>query len=90
MRYFDHRKPVPATGEGKRAKERERFETPTRGDNGKVVERVVSASGDFTIFLWDPSHGGKKPLDRMLGNQKQVNLVCLSRSNSETFPANYP
>lgn len=79
--FFDHLKEVPETEEGKRAKARERFEKAARVD-GKIVERVVSASDDFTMFLWDPIHGGKKPLARMLGHQKQVNHVCFSPDGS--------
>lgn len=75
--YFDHTKNVPDTEEGKRAKAKERFEKAAM-QGGKLVERVVSASDDFTMFLWDPIHGGKKPLARMLGHQKQVNHVTFS------------
>lgn len=78
--YFDHNpKDIPPTEEGKRKKARERFEKAARQQGGKLVERVVSASDDFTMFLWDPVHdGGKKPLARMLGHQKQVNHVTFS------------
>ncbi|PSR80228.1 WD repeat-containing protein [Coniella lustricola] len=80
--FFDHTRDIPATEEGKRAKAKERFEKAATQD-GKVVERLVSASDDFTMFLWDPMNttaggGGKKPLARMLGHQKQVNHVCFS------------
>lgn len=80
--YFDHTGVVPDTEEGKRAKALERFEKAARVGGGKVVERVVSASDDFTMFLWDPVHGGKKPVARMLGHQKQVNHVCFSPDGS--------
>lgn len=79
--YFDHTGAVPGTEEEKRAKARERFEKAA-GVGGKVAERVVSASDDFTMFLWDPVDGGKKPLARMLGHQKQVNHVCFSPDGS--------
>lgn len=75
--YFDHTKDVPATEEGKRAKARARFEGAARV-GGRIGERVVSASDDFTIYLWDPINEGKKPLARLLGHQKQVNHVCFS------------
>lgn len=75
--YFDHTKDVPATEEGKRAKARARFEGAARV-GGKICERVVSASDDFTIYLWDPVNEGKKPVARLLGHQKQVNHVCFS------------
>lgn len=75
--YFDHTKDVPDTEEGKRKKAKERLEKAA-SSGGKIVERVVSASDDFTMFLWDPVNGGKKPLARMLGHQKQVNHVVFS------------
>lgn len=75
--FFDHTRNVPETVEGKREKARERFEkAATVG--GKVVERLVSASDDFTMYLWDPVNEGKKPVARMLGHQKQVNHVTFS------------
>lgn len=73
--YFDHT-PVPATDEEKRAKAKERFEAACKME-GRVAERVVSASDDFTIYLWDPSQG-TKPVARLLGHQKQVNHVLFS------------
>lgn len=73
--YFDHT-PIPDTEEGKRAKAKERFEKAARIE-GKVSERLVSASDDFTIYLWDPSKG-TKPVARLLGHQKQVNHVTFS------------
>lgn len=79
--YFDHTRDVPGDDEGKRRKAKERFEKAA-GQGGKVVERVVSASDDFTMFLWDPVNAGKKPVARMLGHQKQVNHVCFSPDGS--------
>ncbi|KAK7696999.1 ribosome assembly [Diaporthe eres] len=78
--YFDHTRDVPDTEEGKRAKAKERFEkaATAQGGGGKIVEKVISASDDFTMFLWDPVNEGKKPLARMLGHQKQVNHVTFS------------
>lgn len=73
--YFDHT-PVPETEEGKRQKAKERFEKAVKVQ-GKTSERIVSASDDFTMYLWDPSQG-TKPVARMLGHQKQVNHVTFS------------
>lgn len=73
--FFDHT-PVPDSEEGKRAKAKERFEKACKID-GRVAERVVSASDDFTMYLWDPSQG-TKPVARLLGHQKQVNHVVFS------------
>ena len=45
---------------------------------GKVVERLVTASDDNTMALWDPSKGSSKPITRMTGHQKQVTHVAFS------------
>lgn len=73
--YFDHT-PIPDTDEGKRTKAKERFEKAIRIE-GKLAERVISASDDFTMYLWNPSKG-IKPVARLLGHQKQVNHVTFS------------
>ncbi|TPX18338.1 uncharacterized protein E0L32_011749 [Thyridium curvatum] len=75
--YHDHTKKVPETDEEKRAKAKERFEKAATMA-GKISERVVSASDDFTIYLWDPSNKGTKPVARLHGHQKQVNHVSFS------------
>ncbi|KAM3506645.1 hypothetical protein MY10362_002234 [Beauveria mimosiformis] len=77
--YFDHT-PTPTTEQEKRAKAKERFEKAAK-IQGKVAERLVSASDDFTMYLWDPSQG-TKPVARMLGHQKQVNHVTFSPDGS--------
>ncbi|XP_076069469.1 notchless protein homolog 1 [Oratosquilla oratoria] len=41
------------------------------------VERLVSGSDDFTLFLWEPSRD-KKPIERMTGHQQLVNDVKFS------------
>lgn len=74
--YFDHTSDVPQSQEGKIAKAKERFEKAAT-TNGEIVERLVTASDDFTIYLWQPSTG-TKPLARLLGHQKQVNHVTFS------------
>ena len=73
--FFDHT-PIPGTEEEKRAKAKERFEKAAKLQ-GKVAERLVSASDDFTMYLWDPAQG-TKPVARLLGHQKQVNHVTFS------------
>ncbi|RKP38942.1 WD40-repeat-containing domain protein [Dimargaris cristalligena] len=44
---------------------------------GNQPERLVSASDDFTMFLWDPLND-KKPIARLNGHQKIVNHVNFS------------
>ena len=74
--YHDHTGTVPTTDTGKLDKARERFEKAAT-INGETVERLVSASDDFTIYLWTPSTS-LKPVARLLGHQKQVNHVTFS------------
>ncbi|KAK0748415.1 WD40-repeat-containing domain protein [Apiosordaria backusii] len=75
--YLDHTKEIPETEEAKRAKAKERFEKAVR-INGKVAERFVSASDDFTMYLWDPTNNGNKPVARLLGHQNKVNQCSFS------------
>lgn len=84
--YFDHT-PVPDSDEGKRAKAKERFERACKIE-GRVAERVVSASDDFTMYLWDPSQG-TKPVARLLGHQKQVNHVVFSPDGTKIASAGW-
>jgi len=55
---------------------RKRYEAALREQGG--VERLVSCSDDFTIFLWSPSKDQKKPLARLTGHQAIVNHVAFS------------
>ncbi|KKA28409.1 hypothetical protein TD95_000235 [Thielaviopsis punctulata] len=73
--FYDHT-PTPTTAGERREKAKERFERAARF-RGKITERLVSASDDFTMYLWDPAQG-TKPVARMLGHQKQVNHVTFS------------
>ncbi|KAI0600267.1 WD40 repeat-like protein [Biscogniauxia sp. FL1348] len=75
--YYDHTKNIPESMGEKRAKAKERFEKAAR-QRGKIVERIISASDDCTMYLWDPESQGSKPVARLLGHQKQVNHVSFS------------
>ncbi|CUM67233.1 uncharacterized protein PRCAT00004926001 [Priceomyces carsonii] len=44
---------------------------------GQVSERLVTASDDFTMYLWEPLKSSK-PVCRMTGHQKLVNHVLFS------------
>lgn len=74
--YHDHTGQVPPTDAGKIEKAKSRFEKAATINN-EIVERLVSASDDFTIYLWQPSTSSK-PTARLLGHQKQVNHVTFS------------
>jgi ribosome assembly protein 4 len=74
--YFDHTGKAPETPEAKIKKSKERFDkAATIG--GEIVERLVTASDDFTMYLWEPQKS-TKPISRMVGHQKQVNHVSFS------------
>ncbi|KAH8803105.1 quinon protein alcohol dehydrogenase-like superfamily [Xylogone sp. PMI_703] len=74
--YHDHTGKIPASAEEKVAKAKDLF-LKAATIQGEVVERLVSASDDFTMYLWEPSKG-TKPITRMLGHQKLVNHVTFS------------
>lgn len=44
---------------------------------GSINERMVTASDDFTMYLWEPLKSSK-PICRMTGHQKLVNHVSFS------------
>ena len=79
--FHDHtgKKGVPESESEKRSKALQRFETAAlvNAPGGKPIERLVSASDDCTIYLWNPSDS-TKPIARLLGHQKQVNHVVFS------------
>ncbi|RMD44349.1 hypothetical protein DV735_g812, partial [Chaetothyriales sp. CBS 134920] len=81
--YHDHTGRVPDSTEERVAKAKQRYEQGALQD-GEVVERMLSASDDNTIFLWDPSaiddnsNAAVKPLARLIGHQKQVLHVSFS------------
>jgi ribosome assembly protein 4 len=74
--YHDHTHKVPETESERVEAARKRFEKAATVNN-KVTERLVSASDDFTMYLWDPENS-TKPVARMLGHQKEVNHVTFS------------
>ncbi|KAI9662194.1 MAG: hypothetical protein M1829_006176 [Trizodia sp. TS-e1964] len=74
--YHDHTGKIPDSLEERVKKSRERFEKAATF-SGAIVERLVTASDDFTMYLWEPSKS-TKPLARLLGHQKQVNHVTFS------------
>ena len=75
--YHDHTGSIPDTIDAKISKAKARFDKAATQE-GKLVERLVSASDDNTMFLWDPSSSLTKPIARLLGHQKQVNHVAFS------------
>ena len=68
--YHDHTADIPPTPEGKIAKANKRFEKAATINN-EIVERLVTASDDKTMYLWEPSKT-TKPLARLHGHQKEV------------------
>jgi len=74
--YHDHTGKAPTTDAERISKAKERFEKAATV-NGAVVERLVSASDDGTIGLWDLSPSIKH-IGRLTGHQKLVNRVSFS------------
>ncbi|CAK3852527.1 ribosome assembly 4-like [Lecanosticta acicola] len=75
--FFDHKgkRESPDSVEGKRSKAKQRYDTALATSGGS--ERLVTASDDCTMYLWDPSNS-TKPIQRMIGHQKQINHVTFS------------
>ncbi|KAF8471986.1 quinon protein alcohol dehydrogenase-like superfamily [Kalaharituber pfeilii] len=73
---YDHTPNVPASEEEQKAKALSRFERAATME-GVITERLVTASDDFTMFLWEPLKT-TKPIARLTGHQKQVNHVSFS------------
>lgn len=73
---FDHTGKKPSSPEEARAKALENYEKIAK-KNGKLEELMVTASDDFTMYLWDPIKS-TKPITRMTGHQKLVNHVAFS------------
>ena len=74
--FHDHTNIIPITNEEKVQKAKERFTTAATTNN-EIVERMISASDDCTMYLWNPL-ASTKPITRLLGHQKQVNHVVFS------------
>ena len=73
---FDHTGVKPSSPEEARAKALKNYEKVSK-KNGKEEELMVTASDDFTMFLWNPLKT-TKPIARMTGHQKLVNHVAFS------------
>ena len=74
--YHDHTGDIPSSESEKWKKAKQRFDKAATVNN-TIVERLVTASDDFTMYLWEPSTS-TKPVARLLGHQKQVNHVTFS------------
>ncbi|KAH3684738.1 hypothetical protein WICPIJ_004269 [Wickerhamomyces pijperi] len=73
---FDHTGVAPASPEEAQKKALALYEKVAKV-NGKIEERLISASDDFTMYLWSPLKT-TKPVLRMTGHQKLVNHVQFS------------
>jgi len=74
--FYDRTKDVPKSEEEQKAKAKARFEKAATID-GTLSERLVTASDDSTMYLWDPAKTAK-PIARLTGHQKLVNHVSFS------------
>ncbi|KAI3405499.1 RSA4 [Candida oxycetoniae] len=64
------------TAQELRSRAKEQYEKVAKL-NGVISERLVTASDDFTMYLWEPLKSSK-PVVRMTGHQKLVNHVSFS------------
>jgi len=71
---YNHRGEAPTDAEEIRAVCRAKYEEVTRRAGGELL---VSASDDFTLFLWRPLESAK-PIARLTGHQQPVNFVSFS------------
>ncbi|KAL6716182.1 ribosome assembly [Lecanora helva] len=76
--YHDHTNDIPPTPESKLQKAKDRFHNAATINN-QIIERLVTASDDYTMYLWEPSTT-QKPLSRLHGHQKPINHVSFSPS----------
>ena len=70
---FDHNGIRRKSSEDARADALKRYETA----KGNRSERLVTASDDFTLFIWEPS-SSKQSIARLTGHQQIVNHVTFS------------
>ncbi|CAN0216022.1 unnamed protein product, partial [Phaeothamnion confervicola] len=54
-----------------------RYQAARGGEGMPEPERLVSASDDFTLFLWRPAEE-KQPVARLTGHQQPVNHLAIS------------
>ncbi|ODV95925.1 hypothetical protein PACTADRAFT_2231 [Pachysolen tannophilus NRRL Y-2460] len=76
MGAYDYKSEKPTSEEDGKLRATKNFEKIAKV-NGKIVERMVTASDDFTMYLWEPLKSSK-PICRMTGHQKLVNHVSFS------------
>jgi ribosome assembly protein 4 len=75
--FYDHKGDGgEISAEGRKKRALARFEKAATV-SGNIIERLVTASDDFTIYLWEPQTN-TKPIARLQGHQKLVNHVSFS------------
>eukprot|EP01135_Chromosphaera_perkinsii_P003492 Nk52_evm18s245 gene=Nk52_evmTU18s245 len=88
---FDHRGIRPSGDEAAKEEALKRYENALgKGDGGKGsgIERLVSGSDDFTMYMWHPSES-KKPVLRMTGHQQLINHVSFSPDGNVVASASF-
>ena len=76
--FYQHASKPPSEYADRVANARERF-IKAATISGRITERLVSASDDNVLYLWDPlSSNPTKPIATMRGHQKPINHVTFS------------
>lgn len=84
---FDHTSEKPSTPEEAQKRALKNYEKIAKR-NGEVEELMVTASDDFTMYLWNPLKS-TKPITRMTGHQKLVNHVAFSPDGRHIVSASF-
>lgn len=84
---FDEKGFYEATPKEYREKAQQRFDKLSKV-SGISTERIVTASDDFTMYLWEPKKSNK-PLCRLTGHQKIVNHVSFSPDGRHIASASF-
>ena len=89
---FDHRGIRPDSDEAAQEAALERYNAAlgkkAAGSVGSGIERLVSGSDDFTMYMWHPSES-KKPVLRMTGHQQLINHVSFSPDGNTVASASF-
>ncbi|OUT22645.1 hypothetical protein CAS74_002390 [Pichia kudriavzevii] len=85
---FDHTGEEPKSEEDEKERARKNFEKVAK-IGGKLVERLVTASDDFTMFLWEPTKSSKPIYGRYVTSSSFDNSIKLWDGRDGKFIATF-